>query len=356
MSELNVDFISLELSIDEDVSVWTCNAVVGDLSQFDSIKLKDTFTVNIQGEVWDFVVVSKQLNRSNPTDSTFTLVGKTPTILLEPPYAAAIDLVLLEDTPAKELVEFLLQTTVIDWSLKDLDNNSLDWILNKFSLAEVKANRVEISRKIVNAAGGVLECTPNGSWIVRHLFPISPTLYDTAVPDHFFTDIDHVLSSSHQYDATTFYDWVRVRNTSHSEPSDSIEIIFDEGSNLSGTLKVYPYPYRDVDLVTTASDAVITLDQASKVEEIRLESDELIEFAKGQASTKYPIYEIVSVVWQDVDLTGVVFDIDTKELYSTNELFSYSLARVTYKTRCLTWRVSSITEYDAQFLVVDNNG
>lgn len=356
MAILNLNLLSAEISIDENSPYWTCNASVGDYYDFEAIDKGDTFTIKIVDEEWTFVVESKKLDRSNPSSVSFNISGRSPTCLLEPPFKSPLTYILLYDRSAKEVVCELLETTSIIWNLKDSSFNELDWILNKFSLAESNTNRLEVAKKIIEAAGGVLECSPSGEFIARPLFYISPLQYDLIVPDHSLTEVDNLISISYDYTLESYYDYVRIRNTNNTEPTDKYEVIWDpDGQNLKGFIRIYPYPFRDINLETTSDLSIIKLDFSSKQEGYDIVEDELISFVEGASSTRLPIYELVSIVWQDVNLQGIVFDKYTTNVYSTDSELAYSLAVVSYKTRFYSWNVLATEQREAQFLTVDPN-
>ena len=363
MADLNLNFLSFEISNDEDVSYWSCNVNVSDYADFELVNKGDTFKIQIIDEIWSFIVVSKSINRSSPEVIDFSIVGRSDTCLLETPFRAPLIYNLQKDTSAKEVVTALLDFRPISWLLKDSSNNELDWILDKFSIAENGSTRLDVAKNIIHAAGGVLECDASGLVIVRPLFYISPLKYNTIVPEHSFTDVENLISLSYNYTLESYYDYVRVRNTNTSDPNapnDKIEMVFDNNSSTKGLIKIYPYPYRDVNCVTTADETVIVLDQLSKTEEISTIMSELVDFVKGAGSTQYPINTIVDVTWQAVDLGSVSFNQFASDVYSTDPLQGYSLALITYTTKCYTWKVianlpASVTNYDAQFLVVDPN-
>jgi len=354
MPALLLNILSAEISIDENSPYWSCTATVGDLDDFDSIDKGSFFDIQITDEVWTFIVESKKLDRSGPANASFTIVGRSSTCLLEPPFKVPLSYTLLTDRRAREVVDELLDFRPINWLLKDSFFNQLDWTLSKFSLAETNSSRISIAKKIVEAAGGVLECEPDGTFVARPLFSISPLQYDLIVPEHSFTEVENLIKISYDYTLESYYDYVRIRNTNNSEPSDTYEVVWNpEDQNLKGIIRIYPYPFRDINLETTSY--LINLDYGSKQEGFNIEEDELITFTDGTASTKQPVYEIISVKWQDVSLQGIIFDQYTKNVYSTDPLMAYSLAVITYRTRFYSWNVHAPEAYEAQFLTVDPN-
>lgn len=370
MALITFNFISIDISIDENSPYWNCTANIADYSQFESIDDGDIFNVTISGETWTFVIVSKKENRSSPTIPTFTITGRSDTCLIDPPHKLPLIYVMQQDTSAKEVISTLLEYRPIIWLLKDSTGAELDWTLNMFSIAENGSSRLATAKKIVEAAGGVLECEPDGTFVVRPLYSISPSQYDTIVTDYSFTDVENLISLSFDYTLESFYDWVRVRNVDHAlvyNPSDRMEMIFNiteaniiqhNSNNLHGWLKIYPYPYRNVEAQTTGSTEIIKLDQATKQEEYRIISREFVTIVKGTGNTQFPIYDILEFNWQALDLGSLTFNPYTTVLFSTKASPGYSIVMVSYRTRCYKWEVSAtlpvfFSKYESQFLTVD---
>jgi hypothetical protein len=372
MALITFSFVSLDISIDENSPYWDCAAVIADYSQFESINEGDSFNVSISGEIWTFIIVSKKEDRNSPAIPNFTITGRSDTCLLDPPYKLPLIYVMQEDSSAKEVVSALLEHRPVTWLLKDSVGAELDWTLDMFSIAESGSSRLDCAKKIVEAAGGVLECEPDGTVVVRPLFSISPWQYDTIVADHSFTDVENLLNLSFDYTLESFYDWVRVRNVDHSTiyaPTDKIEMIFnltDDGTNfiesrsenLHGWLRVYPFPYRNMEVKTTGSLAVVKIDFATKKEEYRVVPREFIEIIKGAGNTQFPIYDILEFRWQAEDLGPLTFNPYTTVLFSTKATPGYSTVMVTYRTRCYKWAVIAtmpelFSKYETQILLVD---
>ena len=67
------------------------------------------------------------------------------------------------------------------------------------------------------------------------------------------------------------------------------------------------------------------------------EETETVEFVSGAGATRYPMYGLVSVEWQQNNL-GTITTAEDGSL--TSSVDGQSLAEITYTTKCKLWRVT----------------
>lgn len=350
MSLRNIDIISADLHIDEGSPYWQISVVVANEGDFESFQPNDTFVFNLFGEEYHFYVDQKSLDRNAPGALSMTIHGIGLSAALDLPRQTPLTKTWDEAQNAKSIVEELLGATLVDWGLKDTAGAELDWPIEKDRLSVENGSKLKTAMEVVAAAGGLIEGNPDGTLYVRHHYPISPVKYSTAVADHVYEELTNVLTVNHSYENSRYVDWVRIRNLEETGTQDSLEMEWDEGSQLEGTMRGFPIPWRDVSIIHTANSAIISMGaQTTRT----WKEEELIEIYDGKGSVNYPIISINSIDWQETDLQGLYYEPYTRDVYSTSSLQKYSLVRIVYTTKAVTRRVSSDRDYDAQFLLED---
>lgn len=348
---IQFDFQSFTITQDEGDPFWRCNVTLVNPKDAYQFKPNDEFELNIMGELFNFLVNSVSISKTGPVDISATLEGVGIGAALDIPRASAITKVWDTDITAHDVVVELLDTHLDTW-------NFIDWTIPGNRLSVENGSKIELAKTVVEAAGGVLESFPNGEFVVRKKFPTSPLKYDIAVPDLVIDEVLDVVSISFNYQNSRYVDWVRIRDVDESGVSDRIEMEFDEGTEMSGTLKVYPHPWRPVHLEHTGpASLVLTLigEVSRLVPSIDDDvTEELVEIFEGQGNTKYPIVDIVTTKWQARDLLSLYHDPDSETVYSSHPTEKNTLVYLTYHTRSINYRVESPVPQDIQFLVVED--
>lgn len=348
---IQFEFNSFTITQDEGDPFWHCSIELSNPSDGFQFRPNDQFELNVMGELYEFFVNSVSISRSGPVNISASVEGIGIGAALDAPRDSLITKVWDTDVTAHTVVSELLDGHLDSW-------NFLDWTIPGNRLSVEDGSKIELAKRVVEAAGGVLESLPNGEFSVRKKFPVSPLKYTTATPDIEIDEVIDVESISFNYQNARYVDWVRIRDVDESGVSDSVEMVFDEGSQLTGTLKVYPTPWRKVHLEHTGPDS-LTLELIGEVTRLVPAAtddpvEELVEIFEGQGSVKYPIVDIVSIRWQAADLTSLYFDSYSKTVYSSHATKKNSLVYLTYHTKSLDYRVSSSIPQDVQFLVVDD--
>jgi len=335
---------------DENDLHWTCSVSLTSVDDYALFTQDDPFTVSLFGEEWEFIVDSKELTRDSPAGWEARLQGVSPTALDDLPRSLELTQEYPDDITARDAVEGALSIAV-DWQL-------VDWVIPAGRLSADRASPVDFAHRIVEAAGGVLESKKDGTWLARHLYPISPLWYDSATPDHVFSEQQNIFTASEQFVPGRVVNRIRITDI-EANYQDVIEFIEDDVNPLRGDLYVYPSPFRTtVQLLSTALPADITLTptlptvQTRTVEDADTELGELVEFLNCEATTRYPIYAIEEVVWVGIDLGAVTFEEGSTTLMVSGSQ-GYSLARVKYTTQFIRYEVQAAEPIDAQFILED---
>lgn len=348
---IQFDFQNFTITQDEGDPFWRCTLALANPVDAFSFKPNDQFELNIMGELFQFLVNSVSISRSSPVDITATVEGVGVGALLDVPRASALTQVWDVDATAHDIVAELLDTHLDSWEF-------VNWAIPGNRLSVENGSKIELAKTVVEAAGGVLESFPNGEFLVRKKFPSSPLKYATATTDLLIDEVLDISSISFNYQNSRYVDWVRIRDVDESGVSDNVEIIFDDETELSGTLKVYPKPWRSVHLEHTGPDNIV-LELIGEVTRLVPDpeddpNEELVEIYEGKGTVKYPIVDIVSIRWQARDLLSLYFDPYSETVYSSHPTEKNSLVYLTYHTKSINYRVESPIPQDVQFLVIED--
>lgn len=348
---IEFDFLSFTITQDEGDSYWRCSVELADPKDGFEFKPNDRFTINLMGELFDFLVESISINRTGPVSISATLEGVGIGAEIAPPRASTITKIWGEDVTAHDVVFELLGNRLDTWDF-------INWTIPGNRLSVEGGNVVDLAKTVVEAAGGILESFPNGDFLVRKKFPVSPLKYGTVASDVQIDEVIDIESITFNYQNSRYVDWVRVRDVQESGVSDKVEIKFDAGTELAGTLRVYPQPWRSVHIEHTGPSSLVVnlIGVVTRLVPSPDDSpvEELVEIFEGQGTTNYPIVEIVSIRWQARDLLGLYHDPYSSTVYSSHPTEKFSLVYLTYLTKSIDYRVESLTSQDIQFLVVED--
>ena len=341
-STLLKDLVSARISMNEGDPFWTCELSIASPGEFLTLTPNDQFVIDLQGEQYHFYVDRAGLNRSGPAEITGTIGGVGLGVNLDHPRRKLITKV-FPSKNASEIVQELLDNRVILWDL-------VDWPVLQDRFGVEFSSRVSAAKQLVEAAGGVLEGTPEGDFTVRHLWPTAPWDYSSETPVHIFNDIDSILRISFDYSIARYIDTVVVRDIPAQGYQDRVEVEDVVGEPLKKIVHVYPSPWRTTFDLKTTGGVAVTMNLLGTFERTEIE---LMEIVNGQATAKYPVKSISSITWQYLDLLGLFHNPYSPMLYSTHSTEKYSLARVTYKVESVDYEVTVSASDDIQFYIED---
>lgn len=348
-----VPISALTLSSDEESVFWQCQLQLAKARDYGRFPRDTAFTLELFGIEYQLVVDSRELSRSMDEAGnqieTAMITGLSPACRHTSPRATPFSRTWTEPVTARAAVETILGEAV-SWEI-------LDWIIPAYRLAAVNAIPLDLAKQIVGAAGGLLECLPDGHLRARYRFPVSIPDQASVSPDLQLTehDIYSVSETPLNDDLRNRFQLVDVE-TSYA---DRLEWIAEEGNPLRGNLAAYLSPWRD-DLRITTSRGTPPIVYWPIGVSTHLEM-ETVEFTAGHATTKYPIMSLQNLTWLSTDLGGIVFEPYTSDLTCTapDDYGGYSLALLSYLTKRLDYGVECLNSpIDAQFLLIegDNNG
>jgi hypothetical protein len=230
-----------------------------------------------------------------------------------------------------------------------VDWNVLDWPIPANSLVLENATPYSAAKSVADVIGAVILSNKDGSLRVQYQYPHAMNQLSTAPIAHDFTDLDDNLSVSTEYLERGGFNFYRILS-GQSTFADRLEWVPEEEDPTTGVLRLYLSPWRDsYKLIYTGGDATI-----SKFGEAERVETEVVEFAEGVASTRYPVFEVETVNWLADPLGAVTHELSSTTLNSgVGVNFGYSVAEITYKTRTVNYGVNGDIGDYAQFIVED---
>lgn len=334
---------SATVSASEGSPYWRCEIELAHAADYRLLPRDAAIELDLFGAAFAFLVDSRELSRSmdaagNP-ERRATVAGLSPVCRYAEPRALAFDRIWTEPASARSIVEELLGRPV-DWRM-------VDWWIPGHRLAVQGGYPLDVARKLVEAAGGLLESAPDGGVLARPKWPVSAPDLAAASAEHALDDrVVFAVSDRPGVDARV--NRVRIADVEGAY-RDGLEWIADEADPLRGALRAYPSPWRDgLTLRHTRGSPPIYLDAATAATETLTE---IVEFAQGRASVRRPVATLGAVTWLADDLGGVAHAAGSTELIAA--VAAYSLAEVRYATRYLTAPGRASAPTKAQFLLED---
>lgn len=341
MSDLSVR--SLTLYADEGSPYWQCDIELIDSRDYHRMPRDTEFSIQLFGLNFSMVVDKREFRRSISDDGDYLSVarisGLSPACRYASPRAQPLtktwDKPIMASAACAELVGSL------EWAM-------VDWMIPAYRLSASNGYPLDVARKIVEAAGGLLESLPDGTLRARPKWPVSVSDFSSATPDHLFSDRD-IFGADESPVNDAQVNRVRIIDVEGAN-QDRIEFVADPTDSLRGELRFFPSPWRDnLRLRHTQNSPPIYLGGATDVSESKTET---VEFVAGQASVRYPISALVAVEWLAVDLGAISFA-PYSNAFSAGGLDGYSLAKITYTTRFLRAAANASDTAVAQFLFED---
>lgn len=340
---------SFDVKFDEGDFAWSGSIHLGDYGDYETIKKDDEILIQIGEEEYRFIVDGKVRNLGQPAELQLEIQLVSPTAIYEEPRSERISTTWEEAVLASVAAQEYIGQPLL-WQI-------LDWEIPAFRLGVEDTSPIKIVSLLATAVKAMVETTREGELYVRPAYKhTTEFFYEDVTPDHVIDDGIDVFAVRDNYSVVRLSNLFRIRDVEVSY-ADSIEWRKDEGSTTDGELRAFPSPYRSFEaapLICTTETPTVALVPVSEVE-YTIEEPELLEIFDGRATTQYPIYEIVSVEWESEPLPNLVFDAGTKDIRVVGASFPYGLARVVYKTRYHSYRVSGTVDRAAQFLMLDES-
>lgn len=358
--DTDIQIVSATITADEDSSYYQGEVELQNADDYRLFSLDQAFVLHLFDDTYHFIVDTKSLRRSIDDQGNLvevaTLTGLSPLCRFASPRATLITKTWTTPTNAKTIVEELLGP--VTWNL-------VDWQIPAYRLSADNAAPLDVAKQIVEAAGGVIESNPDGTILVRHLWPTSIILLNTATADHTL-DETVIYSANDSPVSDDLVNKVRIldSNVGYQDRLEYIPNKINEDNDpWSGILYAFISPWRDGLTIATTRGSKIRLGSLSEGTRTIGDSEdyppELLTFENRNSSTQYPIATITAFTWLDDSLGSVTFSpySTTIEANSAGTYGGYSLAEIQYTSRYLkipVYCTESDTAIEAQFLLLEN--
>jgi len=323
---VRVSHINIEGGLDESDDVLTCEIHLETEWEYLLCPFGAELTISItcqEGtDSFVFVVTSPRINEEHGSTS-YVVEAMSPAALLGAPYAEGIEGEL--SGLVSEIAATLAGDLTISWDVVDWNIPPATWIASgETPLALLKT--------LAAAVGAVVQSDPDGTVAVRPRYPVAVPRWATATPDLVLTETLDCFSTGSTPDHRYGYNRFLVSNQSSSAAGLTLE-----EETISGMLKEvrgYQVPWDGLFALTHTGGSWVVIEPMGI--DTR-EETETVEFVAGAGSTRYPIYGLVSVEWQQTNL-GTITTAEDGGL--TAAVVGQSLCEITYTTKCRLWRVT----------------
>lgn len=337
---LESDFYHITIEIDEGDYAIRGEIHPADQDNFMRFEIRQEVYVVISETTYLMIVESKKNNKTEIGTEGFVVSVASPTILLDFPYA---------DPVTKEFTGNMASVIVSDLALAcgiTVVWQMVDWYIPTGVLYSSKESPLEIIRKIVSAAGGVLQSSPSGSLICRAEYPLPIPLWQTSSPSLYLTDMDNFFSVESEFELRDGYNKFLITDESPSRNGFTLET--KDIDRRTKNVLVYFTPWdndKKVVLETSGGTWVTIIDEGISEEEIT----EQIEIISGEGSVSKPMYSKISDEYRQFDLGEITFSEDGQIGTAVD---GNSLVEIKYITKYYLFRVSDPNIEDVQFYPV----
>lgn len=306
---------------------------------------RDTpITVRVGSDVYKFIVDKVDYDADGTASLVKTLTAVSPIMAAELPRASLRDY--SNDAPmtAEFIVKglFVPLGITVHWRISN-------WTIPEFRLAVQGQSPLQIADQVVRASGAVIQSLPNGDVEVIYDYPVSPTEYDIATPEHELNTYDHVFTLRTSLVPKDGYNLYMVTDTNTTSGGLIDALDFEVISPSRVSITAYLSTDRAVSLETTAVEpVVIESDGTSST----VEETETVEVVAGKARTTRPIKSISSTEFISAPLSGISYQEGNTEL-NVGSARDYGVLEITYTTNARKFQVSNITSPKIQFLLKD---
>jgi len=343
---LTIPVLSATLSADELTPHWLASITLQNQADFAAMQLGDAITLTLGLTSYALRIDAMSSTHPEPQDTTYSITAVSPLAWLDTPWCGPADFSRATAVLASDAVQDLIGP--VQWTLPD-------WTIPAGTLAIANATPLAAARTIAAAVGAVIESQPDGSTLVRARHPVSPPDYTLPACSHTLSDVVLLASTSRGAPLRGF-NRVQVTNTDIStDPTastDTLEWVPDDttaSAPTAGTVRARLGIQRPVLLVHSGHPSTVIESQGS----VTRTETELLEFVAGTTRSQYPADTITAHTWQHADLGEL--QISSSDVGSiTAATPGYSLARISYQTTALQWRVQLDNAAETvQFILID---
>jgi len=329
----------IEIEVDEEEFAIKGEIHLADEAEWIScVHVETELTIPIDGTEYHLLVEGPWKSRQ-PGLTEYYVPMASKTILLDAPYADGLEKE-LGGKMASVIVQDLadMENITVDWDM-------IDWFIPVGALYANGETPLAVIRKIVGAAGGVLQSSPAGDLICRAEYPITVPNWSTASPDFYLTDSDNFFSVSSKPDIRDGFNRFSI-----SDQDEGTQGLTPEEVPINSTTKhilVYQIPFKSTDTIvlrTSGGTWVGVISEGVVTEDIL---DEQVEIVGGEGNTTKPIYGIIGLPdYKEAEL-GVITTSESGVI--STAILENSLVNISYTTKYRKFIVTDPNIEDVQF-------
>jgi hypothetical protein len=308
--------------------------IADELEYLQYVAYETEVVITVDGESYSFIVDGYPRKSRAPGNSTFVVPLASPTILLQGPHSK----VETEEFVgmASVLVAGLAAPYAVDWRL-------VDWFIPAGVLTGTGESAISIIKKIVVAAGGLVQTSPAGVLICRPEYPVSVNEWSTATPDIELTDQDDFFQIDPSPSLRDGYNVFYLSNQTLA--GDTVKMDVKKLSSSRAQIDVYQQPWDETvrfNMDHSGGWWVSVIAEGVTIEEVT----EQVEIIGGSGQTSKPVMSYFDHEYSETDLGAVTVD---EAGNVTTEILENSLLQLTYKKRYWRFLATDMNNEEVQF-------
>ena len=343
MPTIETSAYSLNLSLTEGSQFWTGQIESGDLAMFQNLKLKHMLAIYVGNTLYNMMVQNITVERESTQRPKLKISLVSPSALLAPPYAIASDQDWFSTEDAYSIASNAV-SQAITWTL-------VNWYIPCGRFATHNGTPLSIVKTLAEVAGGTVETNPDGTLLVRPLFPISPPNFASCTPDFILTDASHNLKCQQSKRSKQYYNQFVVRGYQAQAQFFTIEVdnrtvgglnggktVFSPGDQI--WLLVYMGPGVSVVSAHCSSGAIY---QGGSTY-VQLEQDLYftdVGSTAGIAFLAKPALQLLNYTWVGNSLGTLTLQPDMRTVIASTT--GTAICRVAYVANAFIWQMQTPT-------------
>lgn len=350
-----IDFIGVEIDIDIDQYAIIGTITLADEENYLKCKYLSELICVLDDTTYVFFIENKTKTTEHAGVS-YQINVVSPTVKLGTPYSSTLIEEFPDGVQAETLVNQMasMQSVSVDYQL-------LDWFIPSYAISINNETPLSVIRRIVNAAGGVVQTKPDGTLLLISKYEESPKDWDSIVSTNILSSVDKITYLSESLKINDGFNAFLITDQGSSTADITLEEV-DVDSNTK-IIRGFRVPFTDgaFDLLTSGGD-LVTIDKTtdSILENVPIadlegnitEEWEYVEFIDWVGKTRYPIYELIDSDWEEENLGAFqISEEGTLTIINQESVPGESLLKIKYKTKYWKWTVTGLEGKHVQFYV-----